>query len=84
MTNPTKNTAVMAPSGGMDSTSLLLHLLSKGYEVQFRLITDKSMLEIDRASSLILPYEHNIKVRHHIADLTSATALFDSTYCNGC
>ena len=33
MTKPTRNIAVMALSGGMDSTSLLLHLLSKGYDV---------------------------------------------------
>ena len=81
MTNPTKNTAVMALSGGMDSTSLLLHLLSKGYEVTAISFDygQKHVLEIDRASSLIgYLSEHNIKVRHHIADLTSATALFDS------
>ena len=44
MTNSTNNIAVMALSGGMDSTSLLLHLLSKGYQVTaISLITDKNM-----------------------------------------
>ena len=81
MTNPSKKTAVMALSGGMDSTSLLLHLLSKGYEVTAISFNygQKHVLEIDRASALIAYLsEHNIEVRHHIADLKSATALFNS------
>ena len=67
--------------GGMDSTSLLLHLLSKGYQVTAISFNygQKHVLEIERASALITYlHQHNITVRHHIADLTSATALFNS------
>jgi len=81
MTQSQKKIAVMALSGGMDSTSLLLHLLSKGYEVTAISFNygQKHVLELERASSLIRYLEkHNIVVRHHVADLTSATALFES------
>lgn len=81
MTEANTKRAVMALSGGMDSTSLLLHLLSRGYEVTAISFNygQKHVLEIDRASSLITYlHEYDIKVAHHIADLTSATALFES------
>ncbi|MGB0313519.1 MAG: 7-cyano-7-deazaguanine synthase, partial [Poseidonia sp.] len=71
----------MALSGGMDSTTLLLHLLGKGYEVTAISFNygQKHVLELERASSLIAYLgEHDITVRHHIADLRSATALFNS------
>ena len=83
--NPMKQnsnkTAVMALSGGMDSSSLLLRLVSEGYNVTAVSINygQKHVLEIERASSLIdYLAQHNITVRHHVADLTSATALFQS------
>lgn len=81
MTESTKKIAVMALSGGMDSTSLLLHLLSRDYEVTAISFNygQKHVLELERASSLIHYLgDHSIVVHHHIADLTSATALFES------
>lgn len=81
MTESTNKIAVMALSGGMDSTSLLLHLLSRDYEVTAISFNygQKHVLELERASSLIhYLEEHSLVVQHHIADLTSATALFES------
>ena len=73
--------AVMALSGGMDSTSLLLHLLREGYTVTAISFNygQKHLVELERAASLIdYLASRNIAVAHHVADLTSATALFES------
>ena len=55
MRNTATKTAVMALSGGMDSTSLLLHLLSKGYDVTTISFNygQKHVIELQRAASLI-------------------------------
>ena len=73
--------AIMALSGGMDSSSLLLHLLREGYNVTAISFNygQKHVVELERASSLIAYLaEHGHEVSHHVADLTSATALFHS------
>ena len=73
--------AVMALSGGMDSTALLVHLLAEGYNV--RCISynygQKHAVELDRACENIayLKSEGHY-VEHEIVDLTSAMALFHS------
>ena len=48
--------AIMALSGGMDSSSLLLHLLREGYNVTAISFNygQKHVVELERASSLIL------------------------------
>ena len=48
--------AVMALSGGMDSTSLLIHLLNEGYLVDCISFNygQKHMIEIERASKNII------------------------------
>ena len=75
----------MALSGGMDSSSLLLHLLRKGYTVTAISFNygQKHLIELERAASLI-DYlgSRDIAVAHHVADLTSATALFESDLLN--
>ena len=73
--------AIMALSGGMDSSSLLLHLLREGYDVTAISFNygQKHVVELERASSLIAYLaEHGHEVSHHVADLTSATSLFQS------
>ena len=78
--------AVMALSGGMDSSSLLLRLLREGYEVTALSFDygQKHVVELERASQLI-DYlgQHGHKVHHHVADLRSATALFQSHLLSG-
>ena len=73
--------AVMALSGGMDSSALLLHLLREGYTVTAISFNygQKHVVELDRAR-LLVDYlkQHQLNVNHHVADLTSATALFES------
>ena len=73
--------AVMALSGGMDSTSLLLNLLARDMHVTCLSFDygQKHKVELERASSLIdYLRENSIEVQHHLVDLTSATALFSS------
>ena len=73
--------AVMAFSGGMDSTGLLVHLLAKNYEVH-TLSYDygqKHKLELDRAKANIQYLSDNgIQVSQKIVDLQSAMSVFHS------
>ena len=74
--------AVMALSGGMDSTSLLLRLLNEGYQVycisyeygqKHRIEIDRSILNIEYLNS------KGMKVVHKIVDLKSAMGIFNSS-----
>ena len=73
--------AVMAFSGGMDSTGLLMHLLADDYRVN-ALSYDygqKHKLELERAKANISYLaENNIDVSHEVVDLQSAMAIFHS------
>ena len=76
-----KQRAVMALSGGMDSSSLLLHLLREGYEVTALSFNygQKHVVELQRASDLVKHLEeHGLLVHHHVIDLQSAMGLFAS------
>ena len=73
--------AVMALSGGMDSTSLLIHLLNQEYFVDcvsFK-YGQKHIIEIEKASENIIYLKNKgFTVNHEIVDLTSAMSIFHS------
>ena len=73
--------AVMAFSGGMDSTGLLVHLLARGYKVS-TLSYDygqKHVIELERAKANIEYLATNgFDVEHRIVDLKSAMSIFHS------
>ena len=73
--------AVMALSGGMDSTSLLIHLLANNYDVDcisFR-YGQKHVIEIEKAEKNIhYLSEKGFKVNHIIVDLSSVMSIFHS------
>ena len=73
--------AVMALSGGMDSTGLLMRLLADGYKVSCLSYNygQNHSIELDRAKANIAYLSSNgIEVEHRIADLTSAMGIFHS------
>ena len=73
--------AVMALSGGMDSTALLVHLLAEGYHVSCISYNygQKHAVELDRACENIAYLKsEGYLVEHKIADLTSTMGLFHS------
>lgn len=73
--------AIMALSGGMDSTSLLLRLIREKYQVTAISFNygQKHQVELDRASELIAYLkEHGHHVEHRCVDLQSSMALFHS------
>jgi len=73
--------SVMALSGGMDSTGLLMHLLAEGNEVH-ALSYDygqKHSIEIERAKANIAYLKSKgIYLKHKVIDLRSAMSIFDS------
>ena len=73
--------AVMALSGGMDSTGLLMRLLADGYKVSCLSYNygQKHSIELVRAKANIAYLSSNgIEVEHRIADLSSAMGIFHS------
>jgi 7-cyano-7-deazaguanine synthase len=87
--------AVLSLSGGMDSSSLLLHLLANGYEVTALGFDygQKHKVELDRATSLVqylndgydseaenIPYH---KVKHQIIKLDGLSQLLNSALVTG-
>ena len=71
--------AVMALSGGMDSTSLLLRLLREGntvYTIGFN-YGQKHILELSRAQDNIdYLSENGYKITHNVVDLSSLMSMF--------
>ena len=73
--------AVMALSGGMDSTGLLMRLLADGYEVSCISFDygQKHVIELERAKENISYLSQNgIHVEHRVAELGSVMGLFHS------
>ncbi len=73
--------AVMALSGGMDSTSLLVRLLEQGYFVTCLSYNygQKHSIEVELASMNVNRFiDHGFKIDHKIIDLTSAMSSFHS------
>lgn len=78
--------AVMAFSGGMDSTGLLMRLLADGYKVSCISYNygQKHIIEIDRAINNIKYLRSSkIEVEHKIIDLSSAMSMFHSSLLSG-
>lgn len=77
--------AVMALSGGMDSTALLCRLLADGYEVSCISYDygQKHVIELERAKANIAYLsDHGISVKHRIVDLSGVMGIFHSALTN--
>lgn len=73
--------AVMALSGGMDSTALLINLISKGHKVSCISYDygQKHAIELERAKMNIdYLYSNGHHIDHRVVDLTSAMEIFRS------
>ena len=78
--------AVMALSGGMDSTALLMRLLADGYHVDCLSYNygQKHSVELERAQTNIQYLKsEDITIEHRIIDLSSAMGLFESSLILG-
>lgn len=79
--NPQSQPAVLCLSGGMDSTSLLLHLLAQGCQV-YAVSLDygqKHRIELERLSkNLEYLRHHGYPVTHQVLDLSQLGTMFNS------
>jgi 7-cyano-7-deazaguanine synthase len=78
--------AVLSLSGGMDSSSLLLHLLANGYEVTALGFDygQKHKVELERATALVQYLkENNQPVTHQIIKLDGLSQLLNSALVTG-
>ena len=90
-----KKQAVLSLSGGMDSSTLLLHLLANDYEVTALSFDygQKHRIELERAKSLVryINAQHDIelylppfpKVKHQVIKLDGLTELLNSSLIQG-
>lgn len=81
-----KKQAVLSLSGGMDSSTLLLHLLSKGYEVTALGFDygQKHKVELQRAKSLVEYLQSkDQKVIHQVIKLEDLSRLLNSSLVEG-
>ena len=77
--------AVMALSGGMDSTALLCRLIADGYEVSCISYDygQKHVVELERAKANIAYLSAiGISVEHKIVDLSGVMGIFHSALTN--
>ena len=77
--------AVISLSGGMDSTSLLLHLLNKNYTIYALSFNygQKHILELEKACNNIKYLNKNgYKTHHKTINISDAISLFDSSLTN--
>jgi len=81
-----KKQAVLSLSGGMDSSSLLLHLLANGYEVTALGFDygQKHKIELNRAAQLVKYLkDNNQPVTHQIIKLDGLSTLLNSSLVEG-
>lgn len=81
-----KRQAVLSLSGGMDSSSLLLHLLARDYEVTALGFSygQKHSVELERAAQLVEYLKsHNLPVTFKVIKLDGLTELLSSSLVSG-
>lgn len=86
MSNIDKKQAVLSLSGGMDSSTLLLHLLANGYQVTALSFDygQKHRVELERAQQLVDYLKANdLHVRYQVIKLDGLTDLLNSALVTG-
>jgi 7-cyano-7-deazaguanine synthase len=82
-----KKQAVLSLSGGMDSSTLLLHLLANGYQVTALSFDygQKHKVELERATSLVEYVNTRLvyKVKHQIIKIDGLSQLLNSALVEG-
>ena len=86
MSNIDKKQAVLSLSGGMDSSTLLLHLLANGYKVTALSFDygQKHRVELERAQQLVDYLKANdLPIRYQVIKLDGLTDLLNSALVTG-
>ena len=86
MSNIDKKQAVLSLSGGMDSSTLLLHLLANGYKVTALSFDygQKHRVELERAQQLVDYLKANdIHIKYQVIRLDGLTSLLNSALVTG-